>query len=334
MDETIWDKKKEICKQRIDHSVEGDEIVIVPKNEQGEQLPKKTFICIEPNSFCEANIFVGPDDKKQLKLDVENVTGEMLHKQMTAEKTNEVFWNRGKFTTDEVTHLYHDQVITNYDKINEEYDPKKQIADMQLEIASFLQSVTPRSEVNYYKYKDGKEAGIDTYLCKDKYQFVRLEKKKENGHRIVNAYPDRTFSVWEIVNTLPKNPQELSPLKDIRVRCKWSKYGTKDMAQLLEGKSLDDGLIEKRRMQYLTTNHLYVEKDKDSKTFTEYWVDKKTNEVVNQRDRTLSDEAISKYTKENKIVPKESIVAKEITPKAKKVLGVTAAKNRGLGVER
>ena len=328
MEETIWDKKKKICMQRIENSKEGDEIVIVPKNEQGEKLPKKTFICVDDNTFCEGKIFIGQDNQKQLKMESEEMDSAKLYDEVTSSNTNEIYWNRGKFTEDEITHLYSDQVIVNYDKINQEYDPQKQIADMQLEIASFLQSVTPRSEVNYYKYRDGKEAGIDSYLCTDKYQFVRLEKKKENGHRMVNAYPDRTFSVWEIVNTLPKNEQTLSPQKDIRVRCKWSKFGTKDMAQLMEGKALDDVLIEKRRMQYLTTNHLYVEKDKDSKTFTEYWVDKKTQEVVNQRDRVLTDEAISKYAKEEKIVAKESI------QKPKKTLGITSAKNRSMGMER
>ena len=328
MEETIWDKKKKLCMQRIEHSKEGDEIVIVPKNDRGEKLSTKTYICIDDDCFCEGKIFVGPDDKKQLKLGAENIDSALLYDEVTSSNTNEIFWNRGKFTEEEITHLYKDKVIVNYDKINQEYNPKKQIADMQLEIASFLQSVTPRSEVNYYKYKEGKEAGIDSYLCVDQYQFVRLEKKKENGHRMVHAYPERKFSVWEIVNTLPKNEEALSPMRDIRVRCKWGKFGTKDMVQLLEGKSLDDGLIEKRRLQYMTTNHVYVEKDKDSKTFTEYWVDKKTKEVVNQRDRILSDDTISKYIKEGKIVPKETI------QKPKKVLGIASAKNRSMGMER
>ena len=308
----IWGKAEETNQQRLAASEPGDEIVISRLDENKKQV-KQTFVNITKNYFKEVQVLCGPhEEQKQIKAVGKILHDEDLLAKMKESKENLVYWHRRVFTKEEAENLDNGFTIKNYDAIKKEYIPRKMIEDMKLASASLLLSATPCSEINYYKYRNGNINGIDSYVCVDSCEFMKLKKRKNaESTREVSVIPDKKYTVWEIVNTLPKNATQLSPLKDINIRCKWNKFNKSELESLLEGKALNDEEIEKRRLMYINSKHVFVEKNPEEKQFTEYWIDKKTNDVVLTRDRTLSDEKIAKCEKNNQIVKEDAIPKKE-----------------------
>ena len=316
-----WAKDEVTTLQRLMHSTRGDEIVVANQEERdGKSVKKyKTYIVTDENTFRQAIVTPKEVEGKRtltLKLSGNTLNSTLLNQTIQKTPDKQVFWNRKKFLPNEIAALEQGKTIKNYENIIKEYNPKKRIADMQLSVAGFLQTVSPRSEFNYYKYKDGKVNGIDSYLCTKPYEFVKLRKKivnTETKEREVSASLDKKFTVWDIVNTLPKDERELSPNRDINVRCRWNKYEKGEMEQLEKGESLNDSLIEERRKQYLRSNHYYVEKlnqkeqENGVKAYAECWVDKETEKLLRVKDVTLSPEKVAQYNKENRIKIAEEI---------------------------
>lgn len=308
----IWAKNRETNLKRLEMSEPGDEIVISRLDENRKQI-KETYVNITKNYFKEVQVHCGPnEEQKQIK-----VVGDILHNEdmlnrMESNTGNLVYWHRRVFTKEEAEQLDDGRVIRNYDAIKKEYIPRKMIEDMKLSSAALLLSASPCSEINYYKYKNGNGNGIDSYICTSPYEFVKLRKRKtaENG-REVYAMTDKKYTVWDIINTLPKSENQLSPLKDINIRCKWNKFNESEKESLLRGEALDDIAIEERRRKYIQSKQVYVEKDPEEKKYKEYWIDKKTQEVVLERDRVLTDEKIAKFQKAHLIVKEEDIPTKE-----------------------
>lgn len=331
----FWGKNKETNKQRLDKSQSGDEIVVTQKDENN-RLNKRTFITGDADCFREVEVLCGPGkEQKQIRGIGSIRDAEDMEKIVNSSTDNLVYWHRKVFTKEEAEAVVlNDKTITNYDAIKKEYYPQKMIEDMKLATAAFLMTVTPKAEINYYKYKDGKWAGIDSYICTEQYKFMKLKKRKlSEDTREVTLLGNKTYDVWEIVNTLPRKVNELSPMKDINIRCKWNKYNEKELQTLLAQQPLNDIAIENRRQKYLTSNQYFVAKNVDTKEYTEYWVDKKSNEIVFQKDRILTDALIEKYTKANKVVAEEVVHKKPGETKDKTItLGVS--RNRTTGIER
>lgn len=298
----MWAKDDDTCLKRLNHSVKGDEVVVRHSEEKdGKTVNRYTnYVAVGDGTFKKAQVSAkkyGDKVSLSMKLEGEALTADDVLKAMPPAENRQVFWNRKKLLSKEVDSLEAGKTMTNYGAISKEYNPKKRIADMQLSVAAFLQTVSPNAEINYYKYSDGKKSGIDTYLCTNKYEFVRLNKeivKEEPKERLVKADNSRKYSVWDIVNTLPKQERQLSPNRDIDLKCRWNKYNQEEVARLLKGESLNDTEIEQRRKDYLRSHHYFVPKPMENgvldgtKLYTECWVDKETGELLRVRNRKFT----------------------------------------------
>ena len=335
----FWGKNEDTNNRRVDSSKPGDEIVIISKDENNK-LNKRTFINVVDGNFVEVRVVNGPDFKGgQKQIEPININKTILFNEMkslvNSSKENMVYWHRKVFTEDEAYDIGQGKIIKNYDAIKKEYYPQKMLADMKLTTAAFLLTATPRSEINYYKYKDGNQSGIDSYICTQSFKFRKLRKRKlSEENREVTIVGNQLYEVWDIMATLPRKETELSPMKDINIRIKWNKYNIQEMNDLLHGKSLNDILIEERRRKYLTTDHRYVKNDENSNEYTEYWIDKTSKEIVLQKNRELTDEMVEKYAKNQLIISKEQLDSIVKKPEQEKAKPIGIKRNLEKGMER
>lgn len=308
----MWAKDDATCLQRLNHSVKGDEVVVRHSEEKDGKTVNRymTYVAVGDGIFKKAQVSAkkyGENVSLAMKLDGNVMSADEVLHAMPPADNRQVFWNRKKLLGKEVDSLEAGKTMTNYGSISKEYNPKKRIADMQLSVAAFLQTVSPNAEINYYKYNNGKRSGIDTYLCTQKYEFIRLNKelvREEPKQRMVSADASRKFTVWDIVNTLPKQERQLSPNRDIDIKCRWNKYNDEEVTRLKNGEKLDDTEIEKRRQIYLHSNHYFIPKPMESslsedgnRLFTECWVDKENGKLVLTRERKFSQEKSEKLQK-------------------------------------
>ena len=333
----FWGKNEDTNNRRVDNSKPGDEIVIISKDENNK-LNKRTFVNVEDGIFLEVRVVNGPDfenGQKQIEPINKTIYPDEMKFLVNSSKENMVYWHRKVFTKGEAFDIGQGKIIKNYDAIKREYYPQKLLADMKLNTVTFLLTATPRSEINYYKYKDGKQAGIDSYICTQPFKFRKLKKRKlSEENREVTIAGNTLYEAWDIMATLPRKENELSPMKDINIRIKWNKYNTQEMTDLLDGKGLNDILIEERRRKYLTSDHRYVKNTENSDEYTEYWIDKTSKEIVLQKNRTLTNEQVEKYAKNQLVISKEQLDSMVKKPEQEKVKPMGIKRSSEKGMER
>lgn len=337
----FFSKDEETCLSRLNYSQKGDEIIIAyPENEKEEEqagnaMAYNAYVAIDNATFRKARIF----QNRAIRLEPQDLNSDQVLEDWKSKENRTVRWNRKKFTLNEVDRLKEGKNL-DYGYINERYNPLKKIADMQLAAANFLQTVTPRSEVNYYKYQNGKPVGVDSYLCTKRYEFMQLKKKiinTENRERSVEAKSPELLTVWDIVNTLPKNEQALSPEKDINIRCKWNKYDRDELADLKDGKVLNDTAIEERRQKYLQSNHYFVpafdagnDVRDGTKPYVECWVHKDTEQLVFSKDVRLSLEQVTALQQKGRVKQPNEIPGLKMGEEKQQVVNVVKRPQQGM----
>lgn len=338
--------------QRLAISSKGDELVLgyFKPDAENANMPQKmhykTYIAIDNGVFRKAKILKDAKsngNQLRLKVDSQNMSKEQVLAEWNKLGEETVpFWNRKKFISHEVNELVNGKTLQNYHEVCKNYNPKKRIADMQLICAAALQSITPNTEVNYYKHKNGKWAGVDSYICIGNYEFLPLERRNMNvggtKERFVMANTKKKMTVWDIVNTLPKHENELSPTNDIKIRYKWNKYREDEVETLKRGDLVNETEIEDRRKRYLTSNHYFVpqaekSEDENKKVFLECWVDKETGEKLLYMQKVeLDQNRIEKYQNADRIKRVEEIPGLE--QKKEEVKTVTVPKRANNGMSR
>lgn len=319
-------KDESTCLDRLNYSKKGDEIIIAyPKAAQENEPAEKSmaydaYIAIDTAKFRKARIF----QNRSIRLENTDLNSTDVLETWKSHEDRTVRWNRKKFKFNEVDHLLEGKNL-DYEFVNKRYNPMKRIADMQLSAANFLQTITPNAEVNYYKFRDGKQVGVDSYLCTKTYEFIQLKKKitnTETKERTVEMASPKRFSVWEVVNTLPKSENTLSPENDINIRCKWNKYNWEETKSLMQGEILNDTAIEDRRQKYLQSDHYFVPDHFGSvhdvregvKPYVECWVHKENKELVFQRHAELLPEKAHDLQLNGQIKQPNEIPGVKLTP--------------------
>lgn len=335
-------KDESTCLERLNYSQKGDEVIIAyPKTTQGNEPADKAlgydaYIAVDTAKFRKARIF----KNQTIRVEDKDLTSADVLETWKNRENRTVRWNRKKFKVNEVDQLLEGKNL-DYKFVNERYNPMKRIADMQLSAANFLQTVTPNAEINYYKFRDGKQVGVDSYLCIKPYVFLQLKKKitdTKTKERTVEMASPKKFSVWEIVNTLPKSENTLSPDRDINIRCKWNKFDWEETQSIEKGAVLSDTAIEDRRQKYLQSDHYYIPDHFGSvhdvregvKPYVECWVHKETKELLFQKNVGLVPEKAHELQINGQIKQPNEIPGVKLTPEKQQTVNVVKRQQQGM----
>lgn len=300
---------------KLERSTRGDEILIFQKN-NGQKVGVLTYIALGDDQFKQAALSLDAKGNQSIALKGPAVSSKDIFSAINDVTENKVYWNRRKFKFSEIDLLEEGKSLNNYREITQEYSPMKLISDKKVHFERALRTMNPGTEIQYKKYRGGKEIGTDYFICTGKNEFLKAYKRyapdEDKMYVFVNNDP---LSIEDVIKNLPKNANELSPEKSIDIVQKKSKFSTREIKQMRErNKMLDDTLIEKRREDWIRTDKVYSPIKGENNVFIEHWIEPDTKKVIHSQPVFLDDARTEEIYAKKQVRPTEIDLAKEYVP--------------------
>lgn len=284
----------ELIREGIKNSLPGDEIVIESKNEAGREV--KTYMALGEEDFKKSIISPVDEKKKSIRIGQYVLKGSEIIKEIAvAGPSAKVYWNRRKFTMDEVEQLKDGATLNNYQEICEAYKPMKQVEDYKVKVMKQLRMAKRGDEIIRYKYNKGERAGMETYVCigKDevgKNRYREVVKDTLDGMRIVamNSRQRMDLTEEEIIRRIPDKAEYLAPANEIEIQTKGNKYSRQDIEKMLDGNALNDEELEKKRDEWKHSVKRYEKKEGTQDMYKVNWYNRESGELIRQTELPYS----------------------------------------------